>query len=196
VYDEEGGERAVLTDAVLTDAVLTRADLTDAVLTRAVLTDAVLTRAVLTRAVLTRADLTDAVLTDAVLTDADLTDAVLTRAVLTRAVLTRAVLRSFKTDFWAILLQNTAEIPGLLAALKEGRINGTTYEGECACLVGTIANVKKCDVHSLERDSLRPAERWFLQISKGMTPETSGVVKLTVEWVEEFLALLNQQKVA
>ena len=59
--DEEGGARAVLTDAVLTGAVLTGAVLTGAVLTGAVLTGAVLTDAVLTRAVLTGAVLTGAV---------------------------------------------------------------------------------------------------------------------------------------
>jgi len=185
---------ANLTDANLTDANLTDADLTDADLTRANLTDANLTRANLTRADLTRADLTDADLTDANLTRADLT-----RANLTRANLTDADLTAFKNDIWAILLRSN-ETAFLLKALKEGRVDGSVYEGECCCLVGTIAKSKGCYYKESEKlnglipDGSRPAERWFMQISKGKTPENSGVVKLTVEWVEEFMGLMEYQR--
>ena len=89
---DEGGKRAVLTDAVLTDAVLTGADLSGARLTDAVLTGADLTGARLTGAVLTGADLRGARLTCAVLTGADLRGARLTGADLTGAVLRGAVL--------------------------------------------------------------------------------------------------------
>ena len=161
---------------------------------RANLTDANLTRANLTRADLTDADLTDADLTDANLTDADLTRANLTRANLTRADLTRPNLTLFKNDLWRVLLQNKTEIEGLKLALKEGRVKGTAYEGKCACLKGTIANVKGCSIKEagLIEDVREPSEQWFLQIQKGQTPENSNVVKLTVEWIEEFELLLNR----
>ena len=180
--------RADLTDAVLTDAVLTRA-----VLTRAVLTDAVLTRADLTDAVLTRAVLTDAVLTRAVLTGADLTDAVLTGAVLTRAVGLASdawELRPIKADLWEILHHAKAEVPGLLAAIRDGRVDGSTYEGDCACLVGTIAKVRGCSVlWGIPRDAARPAERWFMGINPGDKPSGNTASAFAEKWIVEFMEL-------
>ena len=182
--------RAVLTGADLTRAVLTGADLTAADLTGADLTGADLTGAVLTGAVLTGADLTGAVLTGAVLTGA-----VLTRAVLTGAVLTRAVLTGARDDVWSILDENPAEVPGLLAAVREGRINGRVYEGDCACLVGTIANERRkisggdVDVfRDFRTDGSRPAERWFLAIHKGCTPESWPISRITEGWIVEWMA--------
>ncbi len=96
---------------------------------------------------------------------------------------------SYKADFWMILLTRKAEIAGLKEALKNGIVNGSSYEGRCSCLVGTIANVAGCDYKSipnLKPDAGRPAERWFFMIKEGDTPETSEVVKLTMEWIEEF----------
>ena len=130
---------------------------------------------------------------------ANLTRADLTRANLTRANLTDADLTAFKNDIWAILLRSN-ETAFLLKALKEGRVDGSVYEGECCCLVGTIAKSKGCYYKESEKlnglipDGSRPAERWFMQISKGKTPENSGVVKLTVEWVEEFMGLMEYQR--
>ncbi len=158
----------------IADADLTDADLTDADLTDANLTDANLTRADLTDANLTRANLTRADLTDANLTDANLT--------------------VFKNDLWRVLLQNKTEIEGLKRALIEGRINGTKYQGKCACLKGTIANIKGCTTKEagLIENVNEPSEGWFLQIKEGQTHNNSGVVKLTLEWISEFEELLNK----
>lgn len=99
-----------------------------------------------------------------------------------------------KNDFWEILLRAPREIAGLRLALAEGRVDGSTYEGACACLVGTIANVRGQIYRELsggiKPNSSRPAERWFLAIQKGDTPETNQVSKITVEWVDEFVGLL------
>jgi hypothetical protein len=148
------------------------------------------------RAVLTGADLTDAVLTGAVLTGADLTDAVLTGAVLTGADLTgadltRADLPHARRDLHKILRRAPGEVQGLLDALRAGKINGTVYEGECACLVGTIAKVRGCHYQELEGivpNSYRPAERLFLAIKTGDTPETNAVAKVVEGWIVEWLA--------
>ena len=200
---------AVLTDAILRGAVLTGADLTGAVLTRADLTDAVLRGAILrgadlTRAVLTGADLTRAVLTRAVLTGADLTRAVLTGADLTRAdltgadltgaVLTDADLRPIRDDLYAVLSSAPAEVPALIAALKAGKVDGSTYEGDCACLVGTIANARRCDyraIPGLHPNSSRPAEVFFLGITKGDTPETHQHARIACAWAEDWLARMR-----
>ena len=195
--------RANLTDANLTGANLTGANLALANLTRADLTGADLTDADLTDTNLTRADLTDADLTDANLTLANLTGANLTLANLTganlaladltRADLTLADLNAIKRDFYKILRYATAEISGLRAALMEGKIDGVTYEGECACLVGTIANTRKCAYGAMPGilpNGGRPAERWFLAIRPGITPENNAVAALTLQWIDEFTANL------
>ncbi len=193
--------RADLTGAHLTGAHLRRADLTGADLTGADLRDADLTGANLTGADLTGADLTGADLTGADLRDADLTGAHLTGADLRGAHLRDAHLRDahlrdahltpIRDDLWAVLSAAPAEVAGLLAALKEGRVDGSVYCGDCACLVGTLAKVRGCAydaIAGLTPDSRRPAERWFLNIHPGNTPETSDVVQLTEEWVETWLA--------
>ena len=111
-----------------------------------------------------------------------------------RASLDGARLDFFKNDLWAILLRVPHEINGLVLALEAGRVDGSVYEGECACLVGTIANVRGCkysEIPGLEPNSGRPAEQWFMGIRKGDTPDKSAVVKLTMSWIEEFVALMK-----
>lgn len=97
-----------------------------------------------------------------------------TRADLTGADLTRA-----ENDLRRILDLSFAEVPALLAALREGRVNGQVYRGPCACLVGTIAIARRVDVSNLPEglrpNSDRPAERWFLAIKEGDTAEKSNV---------------------
>ncbi len=78
----------------------------------------------------------------------------------------------------------------MIAALREGRVNGSTYTGECACLVGTIANVRRVDVELLEKDSSRPAEVWFLMIYIGDKPGDSSpggyASGRALEWALEY----------
>ena len=86
-------------------------------------------------------------------------------------------LKVLRDDLRSVLDAAPNEVPGLLAALWAGEVDGSTYEGECACLVGTIANLRH-EKHNamkidLRPDSSRPAEQWFLQISKGNTPLTN-----------------------
>ena len=97
-----------------------------------------------------------------------------------------------KADFMAIMAWSEPEIPALIAALENGRVNGSAYTGECACLVGTIANARGVNVKNLEKDSSRPAERWFMMISKGDKPgdQSPGAYAAAraVEWANEYLA--------
>jgi len=141
-------------------------------------------------AIAAKADLRCAVLTDADLTRADLTGADLTGADLTRAVLTGADLTSIRDDVWAVLSSAPAEAPAVLEALRAGRVNGSTYHGACACLVGTIANTRHCSINDLgplRPNSSRPAETFFMSIREGDTPETSQHAKLAAEWVNDWL---------
>ena len=134
-------------------------------------------------------------LRDANLRDADLSGANLRGADLSGADLRDADLRSFKSDLWMTLTQNRNEVPALVAALKEGRVDGSTYSGECACLVGTIANAKHVSADTLEKNVSNPAEKWFLMIKKGDKPgdDTSGgfASKMALDWALEWCALNN-----
>jgi uncharacterized protein YjbI with pentapeptide repeats len=191
---------ANLTGADLTWADLTRADLTRANLTWANLTWANLTWANLALADLAGADLAGANLTWANLTGANLKGADLTGADLTLANLTwadlalanlkGADLTRIREDFRAVLSAVPHEVQGLRAALVAGRVDGSTYSGECACLVGTIANVRGCNYQKmpeLKPASDRPAERFFLAIGKGQTPEVNPVAKVALGWIDEWL---------
>ena len=162
----------------------------EALASEANLTEANLTGADLTEADLRWADLRWANLTEADLTEANLTGADLRWANLTRANLTEANLSVVEADIRRILMFGKNEVPALLQTLKEGKIDGSVYEGECACLCGTIANLQHCDYRSipgLAPDSNSPAERWFLAIRKGDTPENSPIAKITAEWIQKFL---------
>ena len=154
---------------------------------------AISARANLTDANVTGASLARADLAGANLAYANLTYAYLAYANLTGANLTDANLRAFKADLWMTLTQNRAEVPALIAALRDGRVDGSTYEGECACLVGTIANARHVPVQDLERDANNPAEKWFMAIRKGDKPgdATEGGFRSAraLEWTLEWCAL-------
>ena len=114
--------------------------------------------------------------------------------------LSRSDLRDIKTDFFEVLLRASTEVAGLRVALVSGKVDGSTYEGECACLVGSIANVRQANYRDLPNElkpnAGRPAERWFLGIKKGDTPETNQISRITVEWLDYFVGLLNIVKAA
>ena len=172
----------------------------DAVGRRAVLSGAVLSGAVLSGAVLSGADLRGAVLSGAVLSGAVLRGAVLRGADLSDAVLRDADLSRWRQDMWEVLDHAPHEVPAVRAALIEGRVDGSTYEGACSCLVGTIATARGDEVGELVRigippDASRPAEQWFMAIRPGDTFEPEPVdgeregqwrARLATRWVDEW----------
>ena len=190
---------ADLRDADLRGADLRGADLSGADLSDADLRGAYLRGADLRGAYLRGADLCDADLRGAYLRGADLSGADLSGADLRGAYLRGADLSEQKNDFWSILLRAPREIAGLRLALVEGRVDGSTYEGTCSCLVGSIANIRGVDYqdvgNGISPNASRPAERWFVGIRKGDTPETNQISHITVEWLDEFAVLLNSAQV-
>jgi hypothetical protein len=112
------------------------------------------------------------------------------------------VLAEFRQDVWTVLDSAPAEVQGLRAALLDGQVDGSTYSGPCACLVGTIAKVREVDVDSLEgvrRDSSSLAEQWYMPIGAGdkaltEKPEdgwpSEGVFRasLALQWTDEWVA--------
>ena len=147
------------------------------------------------------ADLRDADLRDADLRGANLRGADLRDADLRGANLRGANLRVIKNDMFIVLLHGRSEIQFLKQNIIDGKINGSTYEGECCCLSGTLVNGARATNGPQEalkinsicsvRDSSRPIERFFLGIKTGDTPETSQFSKLALEWIEEFEALIK-----
>jgi hypothetical protein len=102
-----------------------------------------------------------------------------------------ADLEASREDLWAVLSSAAEEVPAVRAALVEGRIEGGTYYGECACLIGTIANARGCDVYSLGAlgpAPHRPIEHFFMRISRGETPQTNPAAKLIVQWIDAWRA--------
>jgi hypothetical protein len=92
------------------------------------------------------------------------------------------------------MLQQKHEIPFLRQTLLSGKIDGTSYEKECACFIGTIAKAAKCKYDSLPNlkpDSNSPTEKWFYSIRKGDTPENHSIAKVTLGWIDEFLKLIE-----
>lgn len=136
-------------------------------------------------AILRGADLRGAILRGADLRGANLRGG----ADLRGADLEGANLAPIKDDLFAVLLRAIPEIPRFKHSIIEGRIDGSTYEGECCCLNGTLCKSEneliRINVLTV-RDSERPIERLFLSIKKGDTPQTNPVLKLVLEWVEEF----------
>jgi hypothetical protein len=202
--------RASLDGASLDGASLVRASLDGASLVRASLDGASLDGASLDGASLDGASLVRASLDGASLVRASLDGASLDGASLDGASLDGASLDGIKNDVWAVLLHAQPEVAALLTALRAGKIDGSVYrrrEGSefCGCLVGSleIAYAQRTGVTEalrdanteiipgLKRDGARPAERWFLAIKPGNTPENHTVARLTEKWVLEFMQLVG-----
>ena len=171
-----------------TEAVLFEFDATDEQRASGLAMRAALEKAKHSGADLIGANLRDADLRGANLRGANLRDANLTGADLHDANLRAANLTDVRDDLFAVLDSAPAEVPALLCALQEGRVDGSRYQGECSCRVGTIATARGVnfdDIPGLRPDSNRPAERWFLAIRED-APVTHPVVAITVGWVEEW----------
>jgi hypothetical protein len=96
-----------------------------------------------------------------------------------------------RADLFRVLRLNREHIPFLLEALEAGRVDGSKYHKECACVYGTLRNARGlrtvCDVPGFEM-GLTPIERWALDIKPGHTPDNSETVRQTVQWIREFEA--------
>ena len=179
-----------LRDTDLRDADLRDADLRDADLRVANLRDANLRDANLRGSDLCDANLRGSDLRDANLRDADLCDANLRGSDLRGSDLCDANLTPIRDDLWAVLSSSPKEVASLRQSLIDGKIDGSTYEGDCACLVGSLANARHCNFTSipgLAPNSSRPAERFFLSIGPGDTPDNSQFAKLALEWIDTWL---------
>jgi hypothetical protein len=134
-----------------------------------------------------RAAILEALLSGANLSGANLRWADLSRADLSDAYLSGANLEPIRYDFWAVLAYAPKEIAGLRSALVQGRVDG--------CLVGTITNVRGCtyaELGILRPQAARPAERFFLGMAMGDTPETNQLSALAVDWIDDFVSRMRE----
>jgi hypothetical protein len=196
-------------DANLRGANLRGADLYGANLYGADLRDANLYGANLRDANLRGADLRDADLYDANLRGADLRDADLYDADLHGADLYGADL--YGADLWQLpkdyinqssrdiifILQSLRkEVPYLKQSLIDGKVDGSTYDGDCSCLVGTLGNADGgvdavCNaIPFYQKGTQNPGENWFLNIHKGDTPENNQFAA----HVMRLIAMVEEEK--
>jgi len=86
------------------------------------------------------------------------------------------------------------ELPYLREKLIKGEVDGSQYEGECACLIGSLGKAdggvdKVCAaIPFYEKGTHNGGEAWFLNIRKGDTPETNAFAKHAVELIDMVLA--------
>ena len=192
--DEVKGKKANLEWAYLEGVDLYRANLERAYLVGANLERAYLAGANLEGAKLRGANLEGAYLRDAILEGANLEEANLEGAELRGAKnLPEPLIQYFKKDLRYVLSYTKQEIPYLKEKLENGEVDGTQYEGECACLIGSLANSKKeyhenfvsC-IPDYQLGLHNPSEQLFYQIRKGDTPENNQFAKIAMEVIQEF----------
>ena len=192
LYSHEEENNTIL--KTLQRANLDEANLYGANLERANLDGANLYGVNLERANLDGANLYGVNLERANLYGANLERANLYGANLYGANLERAILTPIKNDLFLVLMYALKEIPNLKKAIVDGKIDGSTYEGECTCLCGTLEKSKDeklaQQIYDL-RDARRPIERFFATIKKGDTIETNPNSKLALEWIEEFESIIK-----
>jgi len=168
-----------LRDSNLRDSNLSGSNLRGSNLRDSDLSDSDLSGSDLSGSNLRGSDLSDSNLSDSNLSDSNLSD----------SNLSDSDLSGIKDDFLKKIELLAPETPGLYKAILDGHIDGSCYEGECACFVGTYANLKGvkpqalADLCGLQMDSSSPVEKWFMGIAKGDTPENNPVAAITAEWI-------------
>lgn len=103
---------------------------------------------------------------------------------------------SYKADLWMKLIKIKKALPALREELKAGRVNGSSYGGVNSDFCGTIARTYGLnfnEIPGITADAESPVEQWFLLISRGMTPENSEAVKITIGWIDELGRNINAE---
>ena len=85
------------------------------------------------------------------------------------------------------------ELPFLKEKLLAGEVDGSQYEGECACLIGTLAKKKGngdglekvcAAIPFYEKGTHNAGEQWFLHIHAGDTPENNEFAKHALKLID------------
>ena len=133
-------------------------------------------------------------LRDAVLQDADLRGADLRGIPLKN--LPQDYVNLCSRDILFVLEHLKPEVPFLKDKLLAGQVDGSQYEGRCACLVGSLAKAAEGSVEAVcqaipyyKMDVRNPGEQWFLNINEGDTPKTNEFSKHAVRLCNMVLGL-------
>ena len=112
------------------------------------------------------------------------------------ADLSGADLSDAEADFIMKCLKLPQEIKGLREALVSGKIDGSCYEGDCCCFVGTMEKLAASEqiLCPIPRIADSPIERLFTAIKAGDTPKTNQVSAIIVGWIDELLDTFNKIK--
>jgi hypothetical protein len=122
-------------------------------------------------------------------------------AVANGADLGDADLVAVKQDFLAEVLRLPDELEFLRSAIAEGRIDGSTYDGDCACLAGTLVKSRHPDQkysgYSIDvapgvifhANSYSPREVFFSAIRPGDTPKNNSASAIALAWTDEAIAI-------
>jgi hypothetical protein len=101
-------------------------------------------------------------------------------------------------DILFILNCLKSEVPALKEKLLAGEVDGTQYEGECACLVGSLAKTKGsvdkvcAAIPFYEKGTHNMGETFFLNIHEGDKPETNWFSKHALRLCNEVLGLPHE----
>ena len=93
-------------------------------------------------------------------------------------------------DMLFIFQSLKSELPFLREKLIKGEVDGTQYEGDCACLVGTLGKAdggvdRVCEtIPYYDKGVHNPAEAWFLNIHEGDTPKTNKFAKHALKLID------------
>ena len=86
-------------------------------------------------------------------------------------------------------------VPALLSAAREGRMDGSQFQGECRCVIGTLGTARECFINEmativfggrLERNYKDPIENYFLKIRPGFTPANSPTMAHVERWIVQW----------
>jgi Pentapeptide repeats (8 copies) len=213
-------------DVNLKDANLVGADLSYALLNRAYLANADMRQVNLQGTKLKNACLNSANLSDSNLSQADLSNANLSETKLYQAKLDSTnlsgssisssyfygaqenskvidadsnIFRRYKADLWLVLSHSKKEVPYLLKALKQNRINGSKYkpknDEDTGGLLGTIAYHRGIPYEEIHSNVIHPAIVWFYWIGSDSDYRCHLTEKLrksiTIQWIEEWCILMG-----
>lgn len=193
-YAEANLSRANLTGSNLSDSILCNVNLEHAFLDKAILRQTDLSGANLSYASFDNSFLFDTDLSYACLNHSSFINTYLNGVDLTGITFIDANLTPIKNDFFRILLRAIPEIHNLAKALIDGKIDGSVYNGDCACLCGTLEKSKNCRIREnvyVERNCDSPIESFFKNINPGDNIENSEYVKQVFRWLIEFDEYIN-----